>query len=97
TAGCSPRVLEAVQAVTRTDVALYPDYVAATDAVAARLGLPADRVQLTNGLDEGILLVSLVALKPPTPEPPEVIIVVPAFEMYGIYAQALGAQIVEVG
>jgi histidinol-phosphate aminotransferase len=97
TAGCSPRVLEAVQAVTRKEVALYPDYAAATAAVAARLGVAADRVQLTNGLDEGILLVSLVALKTPAPEQPEAIIIVPAFEMYGIYAQAAGGRVVEVG
>jgi len=96
TAGCSPKVLEAVRAVTAKDVALYPDYLAATEAVASRLGVPADQVQLTNGLDEGILLLSLVALKPPTAEPPEVIIVVPAFEMYGIYAEAVGGRIVEV-
>jgi histidinol-phosphate aminotransferase len=96
TVGCSPRVLEAVQAVTRKEVALYPDYTAATAAVATRLGVSPEQVQLTNGLDEGILLVSLVALKRDEPEPPEVIIVVPAFEMYGIYAQATGARIVEV-
>jgi len=65
TAGCSPAVLQAIHAVTGKDVALYPDYTAATAAVAARLGVSIDEVQLTNGLDEGILLASLVALKNP--------------------------------
>ena len=63
TAGCSPKVLEAIQSLTRHDIATYPDYDAVTAACAARLGVGADRLVLTNGLDDGILATAMAALK----------------------------------
>jgi histidinol-phosphate aminotransferase len=97
TAGCSPAVIKALGGVTREQVAFYPDYDEATAACAARLGVTADRVLLTNGLDEGILLLSMLALKGSAQATPlETIIVVPAFDMYAAYTDAAGGRVVEI-
>jgi histidinol-phosphate/aromatic aminotransferase/cobyric acid decarboxylase-like protein len=40
--------------MNRHDAAFYPDYDAAIEACAVRLGVPPARVLLTNGLDEGM-------------------------------------------
>lgn len=97
TAGCSPAVVAALQAMTRHDAAFYPDYDAAITASAARLGVPADRLLLTNGLDEGILALTVTALRRPSGASPlEVIVVVPAFDMYAACADAVGGRVIEV-
>jgi histidinol-phosphate/aromatic aminotransferase/cobyric acid decarboxylase-like protein len=54
TAGCSQRVIEAIRAIPPSKIAVYPDYSAVTTECAAALGVPPDRIALTNGLDEGI-------------------------------------------
>ena len=43
TAGCSPRVFEALHAITRQRAALYPDYDTARQATATRLAVPVER------------------------------------------------------
>jgi histidinol-phosphate aminotransferase len=97
TAGCSPHVLAAIQALTRDDVATYPDYDAVTSACAQRLAVSEDRLVLTNGLDDGILAASIAALRhSPREAPFESIIVVPAFDMYAACTDAVGGRIVEV-
>lgn len=97
TAGCSPAVVEALGRLTRTDLASYPDYDAAIAASAARLGVAANALLLTNGLDEGILAGAMVALRGCSPERPlEAIVVVPAFDMYASCTDAVGGTIVEV-
>jgi histidinol-phosphate aminotransferase len=97
TAGCSPRVLAALHAMTREQAAWYPDYDAAIAACASRLGVPPREVLLTNGLDEGILLVALAALRGSRPEDPyEAIVVQPAFDMYAACADAVGGKVVEI-
>ena len=97
TAGCSPRVLAAIHAMTREQAAQYPDYDAAAAACASHLGISADQVLLTNGLDEGILLVSIAALRGGgSVEPHEAIVVQPAFDMYAACTEAAGGRVVEV-
>ncbi|HXZ19259.1 MAG TPA: hypothetical protein VEG63_04880, partial [Candidatus Acidoferrales bacterium] len=56
TVGCSPRVLAKLRSLTATDIALYPERAASEAIVAAHLGVPADQLLLTNGVDEAILL-----------------------------------------
>ena len=98
TAGCSPRVLAALQAVTRQEAAFYPDYDAATAACAARLGVTPEETVLTNGLDEGILAVAMSALRTGRPKGAvEAVIPEPAFDMYASCADAAGARLVPVG
>jgi histidinol-phosphate aminotransferase len=97
TRGCSPAVQRALQALTRTDAAFYPDYERAIEATARWLRVTPDRLLLTNGLDEGILALSIVALRGSTPgDAFEVVVVVPAFDMYAACADVVGGRVVEV-
>jgi histidinol-phosphate aminotransferase len=97
TAGCSPRVMEVLRSLTREQAAIYPDYDRAIEASAARFGIRTDNVLLTNGLDEGILLTAMVALRGSTlADPFEAIIVQPAFDMYAACADGVGGRIVDV-
>jgi histidinol-phosphate aminotransferase len=95
TAGCSPKVISALQALTRQQAAAYPDYEAAVEATASRLGVAADELLLTNGLDEGLLAASVATLRS-RDRSPEAIVVVPAFDMYAACADAAGGCVVEV-
>ena len=95
TAGCSPAVIDAIRGLTREQIAEYPDYEAVNAAAAARLHTSADSLLLTNGLDEGILVASMVALRA-TRGDGEGIVVVPAFDMYAACTDAAGGRIVEV-
>lgn len=92
TAGCSPAVLRAIMRLTREDISVYPAYARATDRCAAALGVTADAVLLTNGLDEGILTVALAWL--PRGGTSEAIVVEPAYGMFGPSARLAGARIV---
>jgi histidinol-phosphate aminotransferase len=97
TAGCSPRVIAAMRELTREDAAIYPDYEAVAQACAGRFGVDPSQLLLTNGLDEGILLAALVALRgAPASEPYEAVIVQPAFDMYAACADGAGGRIVDV-
>jgi histidinol-phosphate aminotransferase len=110
TGGCSPKVVEAVRAFDGTHLATYPDFRAAIHETAAYLGEDPDRLVLTNGLDEGILLASIAYLAHRTPPAlievgalltapagvPEIVVAQPAFEPYLHAAQAMGARVVSV-
>jgi histidinol-phosphate aminotransferase len=97
TAGCSPRVMDVLRALTRQDAALYPDYDRAWNAAASRFRVAPDNLLLTNGLDEGILLGAMVALRGTAADDPfEAVIVQPAFDMYAACADAVGGRIIDV-
>jgi histidinol-phosphate aminotransferase len=63
TAGCSPRVLEALRRLTTHDLAFYPDYTAVNRDCARFLGVSEDRLLLANGLDEGLLAAAIAYLQ----------------------------------
>ncbi len=110
TGGCSPKVVEAVRAFTAERLALYPDFRRAIFETAAFLGVDPDRLILTNGLDEGILLASIAFLRPRAPRAlvelgapdvapsgqAEVLVTLPTFEPYLQAAKAMGARVVAV-
>ena len=96
TAGCSPRVIEALRRLTRQDVAFYPGYDEVVAACATRLGVEPEQLILTNGLDEGILALTVAALRERDATVPEAVVVVPAFDMYASTAAGAGARVVEV-
>jgi histidinol-phosphate aminotransferase len=110
TGGCSPKVVEAVRAFDAERLAMYPDFRAAVFEAAAFLGVDPDRLVLTNGLDEGILLASVGYLGQRTPDAlarlgappvapsgtPEILVAEPAFEPYLTTARAMGAGIVSI-
>lgn len=110
TGGCSAKVVEAVRAFDGPSLATYPDFKDAVLETAAFLDVDPDRIVLTNGLDEGILLASIAYLGARTPDAlvqlgaplttltgaAEIVVAQPAFEPYLLGAQALGARIVSV-
>ena len=110
TGGCSQKVVDAVRAFDGPALATYPDFTNAVIETAAFLGVDPDRIVLTNGLDEGILLASIGYLGNRTPEAlvglgapltattgaPEIVVAQPAFEPYLLGAHSLGARVVSV-
>lgn len=108
TGGCSPRVLEAVRAVTATDVSRYPDYHDIHARVASFFGVPKPHLVLTNGMDEGILAATIAQTRLATTgtsssasasasaSRTETIVPTPAFEEYAVAAGAAGAHVVSV-
>jgi histidinol-phosphate aminotransferase len=96
TGGCSPRVLDAVRALTAEQLAAYPDYRAAVLACARHLGVDPDWVLLTNGLDEGLLLLALARLGADKTPGAEAIVPVPAFDPYFAAVAAVGATAVRI-
>jgi histidinol-phosphate aminotransferase len=105
TAGCSPRVIDALQRLTAHDLAFYPDYTAVNRDCARFLGVEEDRLLLTNGLDEGLLAASIANLQRDFSNssdssdsrlPGEAIIVEPTFGMYADVVSATGGVIVTI-
>ncbi|HET9181415.1 MAG TPA: histidinol-phosphate transaminase [Candidatus Angelobacter sp.] len=92
TTGCSPRVLARLRQIDAKKLALYPPREPAEQMVSALLGKSPSQVMLTNGVDEGIDLLCRAYLNPDD----EVIIVVPTFAMYEIFAQSAGANVIRV-
>ena len=62
----------------------------------SRLGVEPNQLVLTNGLDEGILAITVAALRDRDAAVPEAVVVVPAFDMYASTASGVGARVVEV-
>lgn len=110
TAGCSPEVIAALRTIDRDAIAVYPDYRAITTECERWFGVSAGWVQLVNGLDEGLHAVAQAArlrradwsLSPRisradwSANPPDAIIVEPAFEMYVPCAEAAGLRVVRI-
>lgn len=92
TVGCSPRVLERLRRIDFEDLARYPERAPVEAVVASHIGVTADGLLLTNGVDEAIYLLCEAYLEPAD----EVCIVVPTFSMYEIFAKATGAKVVSV-
>jgi histidinol-phosphate aminotransferase len=92
TIGCSPRVLSRLRSLDAETLARYPEREPVEAQVADFLGLQAQQVLLTNGVDEAIHLLCSTYLEPGD----EAIIVVPTFAMYAIFAQAEAASLVPI-
>jgi histidinol-phosphate aminotransferase len=97
TAGCSPRVLEALRTLRADQIGFYPPYTAATEACAGYLGVSSGAVHLTNGLDEGIMSLAVVCLRPLADGLiPEAIIPEPAFEIFKFDTEVVGGRPVTI-
>jgi len=92
TVGCSPRVLERLRQLQFDQLARYPERESVERQVAAHLGVDPAGLLLTNGVDEAIHLICETYLEPGD----EVLIVVPTFSMYEIYAGATGARVITI-
>jgi histidinol-phosphate aminotransferase len=97
TGGCSPRVLEALARLRADQIGFYPPYAAASGAVATYLGVATDRVTLVNGLDEGIMALSVAYLRPEVGGPVfDAIVPEPAFEIFKFDTAVAGGNFVSV-
>jgi histidinol-phosphate aminotransferase len=90
--GCSPRVLARLTSLTAEDLTQYPERGPIESLVASFLGLAREQLLLTNGVDEAIHLLCETYLQPED----EVLVVVPTFSMYAIYAAATGARVITI-
>lgn len=98
TGGCSDAVIEAIRAISAEDAAYYPDYSALSRECAAYLGVSEAQLVLTNGLDEGLLALTVSAFRAiqNSQERLEAIVPAPAFEMYSVFVKAAGGRVVPV-
>lgn len=92
TFACSPRVLEALARISRGDLTRYPEREPVEQRVAAHLGLYPQQVLLTNGVDEAIHVLCQTYLDAGT----EILLPVPTYTMYEVYASATPALVVSV-
>ena len=92
TFACSPRVLDALGRISRGDLTRYPEREPVEAHVAAHLGLQPQQVLLTNGVDEAIHTVCQTYLDGGT----EILLPVPTYTMYEVYASATPARVVAV-
>lgn len=92
TFACSPRVREALAAITAGDLTRYPERAPVEALVARHLGLEAEQVLLTNGVDEAIHILCQAYLD----ETAEILLPVPTYSMYEVYASGTGACVVTV-
>ena len=92
TLACSPRVREALQAITAGALTRYPERGPVEALVAAHLQLRPEQVLLTNGVDEAIHVLCQTYLG----EGDEILLPVPTYSMYEVYASSAGTRIVTV-
>jgi histidinol-phosphate aminotransferase len=90
--GCSPKVLEMFNSLTREDIAIYPEYKKLNHKIANYFGVNKKEFLVTNGADEGIKLVLDTYISPKD----EILLPVPTFSMFEIYASIIGCQITKV-
>ncbi|MGC2162821.1 MAG: histidinol-phosphate transaminase [Silvibacterium sp.] len=92
TFACSPMVLETLGRVSRAELTMYPEREHVERIAAAHLGLKPEQVLLTNGVDEAIHVLCQTYLG----EGDEMLLPVPTYSMYAVYASGTPAKLVEV-
>jgi histidinol-phosphate aminotransferase len=92
TLACSPRVREALASISTAALTRYPERETVEAVVAQHLKLAADQVALTNGVDEGIHVLFEAFLE----SEDELLLPVPTYTMYELYASATDARVVAV-
>jgi len=89
---CSPEVLRVLREIGAGELTRYPEREPVEGIVAEHLGLEAEQVLLTNGVDEAIHVLCETYLDAGN----EVLLPVPTYSMYEVYASATEARIVTV-
>ena len=92
TLACSPKVREVLGRISAGEFTRYPEREPVEAIVAAHLGLDAAQVALTNGVDEAIHVLFEAFLEAGD----ELLLPVPTYTMYEVYASATDARIVAV-
>lgn len=89
---CSPRVRATLAQISAGALTRYPEREPVEAIVAAHLGLRAEQVALTNGVDEAIHVLFETFLEAGD----ELLLPVPTYTMYEVYASATDARVVAV-
>jgi histidinol-phosphate aminotransferase len=92
TLACSPRVSETLAQISAGSLTRYPEREPVEAIVAAHLGLKPEQAVLTNGVDEGIHVLFETFLDADD----ELLLPVPTYTMYEVYASATDARAVAV-
>jgi histidinol-phosphate aminotransferase len=92
THACSPRVLEVLGQISRAELTMYPERDPVERLVAEHLKLKPEQVLLTNGVDEAIHVLCQTYLGIGD----EMLLPVPTYSMYAVYASGTEATLVEV-
>jgi histidinol-phosphate aminotransferase len=89
TVGCPPAVLRALRQVTAEDLAIYPEYEAATRRLARSFGVSPAEMIFTNGVDDALrLLMETYVERGDT-----VLLAEPTFSMYRFFSEVAGARV----
>jgi histidinol-phosphate aminotransferase len=92
TVACSPAVRNVLAGISAGDLTRYPERESVEAMVAAHLGLASAQVALTNGVDEAIHVLFEAFLDAGD----ELLLPVPTYTMYEVYASATDAHVVAV-
>jgi histidinol-phosphate aminotransferase len=92
TFACSPKVLEVLASISAGSLTRYPERESVEAIVAAHLGLAPAQVALTNGVDEAIHVLFETFLEAGD----ELLLPVPTYTMYEVYASVTDANIVTI-
>jgi len=92
TVACSPKVREVLGRISAGSLTRYPEREPVEAIVAAHLGLAPAQLALTNGVDEAIHVLFEAFLE----DGDELLLPVPTYTMYEIYASATDARVVAV-
>jgi histidinol-phosphate aminotransferase len=92
TFACSPKVLEALGKISRADLTMYPEREHVERIIAGHVGIKPAQALLTNGVDEAIHVLCQAYLG----EGDEMLLPVPTFSMYEVYASATEAKLIQV-
>ncbi|MGA2890368.1 MAG: histidinol-phosphate transaminase [Terracidiphilus sp.] len=89
---CSPNVREVLGRISAGSLTRYPEREPVEAIVAAHLGLAPTQVALTNGVDEAIHVLFEAFLE----DGDELLLPVPTYTMYEVYASATNARVIPV-
>jgi histidinol-phosphate aminotransferase len=92
TVACSPAVSGVLSRIVRGDLTRYPERAPVESEVARYLGLAAEQVALTNGVDEAIHVLFEAFLEAED----ELLLPIPTYTMYEVYGSATDARVVTV-
>jgi len=92
TLACSPKVRQVLGSISAGALTRYPEREPVEALVAEHLRLAPEQVALTNGVDEAIHVLFETFLEPGD----ELLLPVPTYSMYEVYASATDARIIAV-
>jgi histidinol-phosphate aminotransferase len=92
TVACSPRVRDVLGRISAGDLTRYPERAPVERIVADHLGVAPEQVVLTNGVDEAVHVLFETFLDAGD----ELLLPVPTYTMYEVYASATDARVVTV-